>query len=101
MFGIEGVFRKRRFITASYTEPCPARTALPPIGSEAYGSSDYLGLRIEATFIRAQNCASILSYFSDHYPGVKHSAFEATQILPTTVAHTVPVRRICLTHRFI
>ena len=101
MVGKEGVFCIRRFITASSTEPCPAHTALPPIGSEAYDSSDYLELRIEVTSIRARYCASILSYFSDPYPGMKQSAFEEAQILPTIVAHTVPVRWICLTHRFV
>ena len=39
-WGKEGGFCIRRFIAASYTEPCPAHTALPLIGSEFYDSSD-------------------------------------------------------------
>lgn len=32
---------------------------------------------------------------------MKQLAFEEAQILPIIVVHTVPVRWICLTHRFV
>ena len=39
--------------------------------------------------------------FSDPHSGIKLLAFEEAQTLPTIVAHTIQVRLVCLTHRFV
>ena len=39
--------------------------------------------------------------FSDPPSGMKPIAYEEAQTLPTTVAHSIPVRLVCLTHRFV
>ena len=32
---------------------------------------------------------------------MKPLAFEEVQTLPTSIAHSIPVRLVCLTHRFV